>query len=101
MDTDLPGLTPGNLLELAQHPNPKVRRQAAGHPQPPTCVLEVLARDPNPKVRLAVAQNPGTPPGVWVFLLEDSHPHVRSTAATSLAPHHPEMLGQSPHPGVR
>lgn len=51
----------GALIELANHPDSRVRRRVAENSATAVGTLLCLAADPNPDVRLAVAENPALP----------------------------------------
>jgi hypothetical protein len=71
----------GELIILAQHPSPTVRRIIAENPLTPRIVLHLLCRDKDAEVRLSAAENPNTPASSLAALLTDESSDLRYALA--------------------
>jgi hypothetical protein len=64
-------INPDQLVKLAQHTNPIIRREVSKNKSTPLKIIIKLADDPKFFVRREVAYHPEIPPSILINLLED------------------------------
>ena len=85
-----PNISDGELEELSQNSDPRIRRRVAENSKSPPHILGRLCRDSEPDVRLAVAENPSVPLNILEMLVEDESEDIRFELAED--PHMPWMV---------
>ena len=78
------GMPAEQLVRLAEHKLPTLRKLAASCPELPLYLMSRLARDENAQVRLAIASNEKASPSALELLSEDVNAKVRAAAAETL-----------------
>ncbi len=77
---------PDLLQQMAEDPNPAVRRAVARSIDLTSELLTQLAEDPHPGVRREVARHPSATLELLAQLAEDQHPGVRAEAVLAMFP---------------
>ena len=98
-----PATPPDDLAALAKDPVAKIQRLTAGNPSTPPTALAELAQNTSPRTRRAVASNPSTSPQVLASLVQDSEARVWKQAAANphTAPAALATLTSNPDEAVR